>query len=617
MNVIHEVMKKNYLAILVLCLLCFAVYGRIVGHDFLTLWDDNYYVTENPHAWGFSWRNIRGAFTSFYTGNYAPVQILSYMADFTLWGLNPAGYLLTNIVIHCLNGLLLFRLLQRWYPERTVAFFAAALFLLHPLQVETVAWVSQRKSLLAIMFMLISWEQYCRYRESRAGNRLAYGVSLAAYVASLLAKSVTVVFPVILLIYDISVPHGEKRCRFREKIPFLLAALLVATVTFLAQKPEVGNGGRTAYHGGSPWVTLISMLPVFCRYLGMVVWPVNLSAHYGLPVHDRIDAAVIGAALLLVLVGLSGLFLWRRERRLGFWFFFFWLALLPVSQLVPLVTMMNDRYLYLPLVGVAVLGGSGLSRLVHSSAGRLAGPVTAVAAALVLVLASASYKRAGVWSDSITLFRDVVTKYPQSDIGWRYLADATQNAGRIAEARRIYEQALAYNPENQTALVGFGKLLTSMRKLDEADRHLRKLLQLNSEHAAGWAALGENLVKQGAYAEAAKAYRRALAIQPDAAPVYLLLGDVALLQGHFDEAREYLAKVEAISATIPEAAYRRACLEAQAGRTDVAFDWLEKAIQRGYHDFDAIYDNKELAPLWNNPRFTMILDTYFPGRVPR
>lgn len=605
------------LPLVFLLVVVFLVYSRILGHDFLTMWDDNYYVTENPHSWGISLQNIRGAFTTFYTGNYAPVQIISYMFDFTVWGLNPAGFLFTNIVIHSLNGLLFFRLLLRWYQDRVLALFAVALFLLHPVQVETVAWVSQRKNLLAVMFMLIAWEFYCRYRESMAGQgRIWYTVSLFTYTLSLLAKSVTVTFPLILLVYDLSFAGEGKRLRFKDKIPFLLIALLVAVITFLAQNPDVGNGGRTAYHGGSPWATLLSMLPIFCRYLGMLVWPGNLSAHYGLPVHGSIDIVVIGSTLLLAIVGLLGRVLWRSDRRKGFWFLFFWIALLPVSQIVPLVTIMNDRYLYLPILGFVVLAGSSYSQLLNIGSRRLALPIHVVSMALLVVLAIVSFNRTSVWSDSITLFRDVVSKYPESDIGWRSLADATQQTGRIVEARRIYEQALTYNPNNQTVLVGLGKLLTSMNKLDEADVHLRTLLSINPEHAAGWVAMGENLAKKGEYGEAEKACLRALAIQPNAVQIFLLLSNISLHQGRYDKARYYLEKMETKNPNNPEVAYRRACLEAQAGEENDALDWLEKAIQRGYHNVDAIYDNKELSTIWNNPRFPMLLEKYFPGKVP-
>lgn len=604
--------------LLLLCAACFAVYARILGHDFVTIWDDNFYVTDNPDAWGFSWLNIKGAFTSFYTGNYAPVQILSYMLDYTVWGLNPAGYLLTNILVHVGNGLLFFRILARCGQEKIVALSATALFLLHPLQVETVAWVSQRKSLLAILFMLVSWEFYCRWRESPAESRLRfYVLSLGAFILSLLSKSVTVVFPLALLLYDSSCTSSDKRWRLRDKLPFLAAALAVAAVTFIAQKPEVGSGGRTDYHGGSPWITLLSMLPVFCRYLGMLVWPLGLSADYAAPVHATPDLTVTAAFLLLLALAVAGWRLWRTNRPAAFWLLFFWLGLLPVSQIVPLVTMMNDRYLYLPLLGAAALFAMAAAKLRDRGGARYSGVVNALLVSIMAALALVSFNRTAVWRDSITLFRDVVSRYPHSDRGWRLYADATRNAGQITEAREIFARALTVNPDSQTAMAGLADLLNSTGKFEEAYSLLQKLLVLNPKHAAGWLALGDNLQKRKEYEKAEEAYLKVLEIQPTAVQTYQKLGDVALLQQRFAAGRTYFDTLEQKHPGSFTAAYRRACLEAQAGNRDDAFLWLEEAILRGFTDYDAIYDNRELESLWSSPRFMMILEQYFPGRLPR
>lgn len=610
--------RPNLLPLILLAVTVFAVYARILGHDFVTIWDDNFYVTDNPDAWGFSWINIKGAFTNFYTGNYAPVQILSYMLDFTVWGLNPAGYLLTNILLHVGNGLLFFRILSRCFQDRLITLTATALFLLHPLQVETVAWVSQRKSLLAILFMLVAWEFYCRWRESAAENRwISYAASLVVFIFSLLSKSATVVFPLVLILYDSSFVSSGRRLRLGDKIPFLVAALLVAVVTFIAQKPDVGSGGRTGYHGGSPWVTFLSMLPVFCRYLGMLFWPLDLSADYAAPVHNTPDLAVIASFLLLLLLTGFGWRLWKANRPAAFWYLFFWLGLLPVSQIVPLVTMMNDRYLYLPLLGATALFGMTAGWISERGGGKYARYVKATVLVVVSLAAVSSFNRAAVWRDSITLFRDVVTRYPHSDRGWRLYADANQNAGRINEARQIYDQALVANPASQTAMVGLADLLNSIGQLDEAYQLAQKLLVLNPGHAAGWLALGDNLQKQEDYSGAEQAYRKVLELQPTAYPTYQKLGDLAVLQRRFEQGRVYFDTLERVSPGSYTAAYRRACLEAQAGNQAEAFLWLEEAILRGFNDFTALYDSRELESLWNSPRFMMILEKYFPGRIPR
>ncbi len=610
-----HISRSSLLPLFCLLAVTFAVYGRILGHGFLQVWDDNAYVTNNPDAWGISWAHVRSAFSRYYVGNYAPVQILSYMLDYGLWGLRPGGFLLTNIVIHAANGMLLYRLLRRWYVDRCVPLCASALFLLHPVQVESVAWVSQRKNLLAIFFFLLAWEGYCRYREAPAGRgKWAYAASLVAFVLSLLAKSMTVVMPIVLVLFDLCFPGETRRVRFRDKVPYLIAAGIVGAVACISQRPELG-GGRTGYHGGTPWATFLTMLPVFCRYLGMLVWPANLSAEYAPTIHRHLDAAVAGAALLLTAIALAGWRLWRLDRRPVFWGALFWIGLLPVAQIVPLVTLMNDRYLYLPMIGAATLAGHGLSYLMNTGRGRYARLVATAAVMLVIVLSVVSFRRAGVWQNSLLLWNDAVSRYPASDRAWGILADAYRLRGDTAAVRSTYERALAYDPENPHALNGLGNLYTEQGEPEKGYAFLQRLLKSHPRHAVGWVSLGDNCLKRGDYPQAESAYKKALEIQPGAVSVYLLLGNLAVVRHRLDEARRYYRTAEGKGTNDPGSAYGLARVAALEDRRDAAFAWLEKALQRGYGAYDELYNNRELSALWGDPRFNYLLMQYFPDRV--
>ena len=154
----------RFTPLLVLLLAGLAIYGRMLGHDFLPTWDDAGYVLDNPDIRGFTIANLRAVFSRFYMGNYAPVQMLSYMLDYSIWGLRPWGYLLTNLLLHLANGLLFYHLVQRLEGDDSWAWLAALIFLVHPVQVESVAWVSQRKNLLAMLFSLLSFHGYLRFR---------------------------------------------------------------------------------------------------------------------------------------------------------------------------------------------------------------------------------------------------------------------------------------------------------------------------------------------------------------------------------------------------------------------------------------------------------------------
>ncbi len=600
------------LTVLLLTAVTFAVYWRILGHEFLWAWDDKLYVSENEVIRGISWQHIRQVFTSFYAGNYAPLQMLSYMLDYEIWGLAAGGYLFTNIVIHAANGTLLFILCRRWTGDLLAALAATTLFLLHPVQVETVAWISQRKNLLCMFFLLLSWEEYCRYRDPLTERKgLAYAASLSAFALSLLAKSVSVIFPLILLFYDVCFSGYDRRPRWKDKIPFFAAAAVITAVAMYSVDPEYGGSSRTV-HGGSRLATFYTMLPVFCQYLGMLVWPTGLSADYAPFIHTSIDAGVIGAALLLAATVFAGILLFRKDRRLGFWILFFWIALLPLSQIVPLASMINDRYLYIPFIGVAVLSGAGIAKLRDRFWPHHRVLFCTLLAPLVLLLAMASHERAGVWRNSMTLFSDAVKKVPNSTKAWDYLVIAYKRyyATPASQSRDLHASDA---PPVQLDLVN---KYASLGDSEKEYLILQQLLKLYPKNPVGWARLGENRLDNRDFQAAEQAYQKAHSLQPEAMYVVIQLGNLAAIQKRFDLARDYYGKAEAKGWKSPEIAYQLACVESMAGRREASLYWLEKALQRGYRDYNNLVNNEELANISNDPNFDYLLQSFFqaPGR---
>lgn len=331
----------NLLPLLVLFAATVAVYGRILCHDFVLSWDDYYYVASNEAIKAISWQNIRTVFSSYFVGNYAPVQMLSYMLDHSLWGLKAGGFLFTNILLHYLNGLLVYRLFYRFHASITMAVCGAAIFLLHPIQVETVAWVSQRKTLLAMAFFLLAWELYCRYRQKITAAKTEYTLALLAFAVAGLCKSVVVILPLVLLLDDLCSAFSSNRRRLLDKLPFFVIAAAIAWLAILSQQPDTitwggaAGGGMSAYHGGSHYATFLTMVTVLLRYIWLIVWPLKLSALYDHTVYTVINSQVVGAALILATLVIFSMVLFRQNRRAGFWPLFFLTALLPVSQIIP------------------------------------------------------------------------------------------------------------------------------------------------------------------------------------------------------------------------------------------------------------------------------------------
>lgn len=586
-----------------------AVYGRIIGYDFQHFYDDNWWVIYDEFIRGFSWNHIRTAFSSNAMGLYMPMQRLSYMLDYSLWGLNSSGFHFSNIILHLINGLLVYRLLIDLYRERLPALFAAAIFLIHPVQVETVAWITQRRTLLCMLFFLLAWEFYRRYCETAKERRWpAYGASVAFFLLALLSKSIAVILPVVLILYDICFLEKGRRIRIADKIPYVLTATVVV-VMLLVYQSEPGGARVSSYYGGSPLATFYTMLTVYCRYLGMLIWPSHLSVVYAPQIRYEIDVWVGLSALLLSVVLLAGVKLFSVDRRRGLWVIFFFVGLLPVSQIVPIISLMNDRYLYFPLVGVAALAGFGAERLLQFFRGRrwlLAGTVLALP---VLVLSAVSFERAAVWQNSLTLFTDAIKKEPKSDKAWEILGDVYQDSGKMDAACQAYERAVLLNSTNPDIMQRLGELYTNLDELDKGYSYLSRLVAARPDFVTGWASLGNNYLKRGDYGNAERAYLRAQELQPDAMQVVTLLGNLARIRERFDQARTLYMQVESKGWNQPETAYHLACVEAMAGRSEEALAWLEKALQRGLKGNDKFYDG-QLSSIWEEPRFKDLLQQW-------
>jgi Flp pilus assembly protein TadD len=606
--------RRHALPLLLLLVATAVAYGRILGHSFLD-WDDTAYVTDIDAIRGFTWRHVRTVFSSYYVGNYAPVQMLSYMLDYTLWGMWAGGFLLSNLLIHAANGILVYRLLLRWVTAPLPAAIGAALFLLHPVQVETVAWVSQRKNLLAMFFFLLAWEGYCRYRAAAPGNgkRLYLG-SVFAYVLALLAKSVTVVFPLVLLLDDYFSGDARQRRRLRDKIPYLLAAVGCVAIALHSQGAEF-DGGKVAAteYAGDRLGTLLLMLPIFCRYLGMLVWPAHLSADYAPVVHQHLDPVVIGCGLLLLVLGGVGFRLGRAHRPIGFFLLLFWVGILPVSQIVPLTTLMNDRYLYFPLLGAAGVVAAAVQLAQHRS-GRTRGLIAGLCITGLLALAVVTYQRAGVWKNTLTLWADAVAKTPGSSRAWGSLGAAHAGARQWDAAQKAYGRGLALNPANDQILYNWGSLSLGLGDFEQATTLISQLLAGNPNHIRGLVAMGDILVNRLNFIDAERHYQAAYRLQPTSAQILAKLGNLAFLEERFDQARNYYVQAEQQAEQDPDLAYQLTCVEAITGQTDAAFHWLEQALRRGYDNGHELRSNRELQPLWADPRFEQLLQRYLPGQ---
>jgi hypothetical protein len=572
------IVKTHAVPLLLLLLFTTVTYSEVLSHTFLVSWDDPGYITQNPAIQGFTWHNLKLAFTSQFVSNYAPVQIVSYMLDYTFWGLKPFGFLLANLFYHFLSAVLLYFILVRLGFWKWGALLGTLLFLVHPVQVESVAWGAQRKNLLAMLFYLLAFHAWLNYRNQTGARAWKWYVSAVVFcVLSLLSKSVAIIFPLMLILYDMM--HPPYRLRFRDhadKIPFLVAAFAVGIITVIIQGSEA-SGGRAGYPDNALIVLPMTMLPVLTGYLRMLVWPdpSSLCAIYTIPTKYRIDWEIVFAfAVLVSLIGI-GVWLYRKSRSGFFWYSLFFIGLLPVSQIIPIVTRMNDRYLYFPMLGIA-----GLICYISSEfRDRIQSDVfkkVAVSCSIVVVvmLSLLSHVRGRVWKDTITLFSDMTAKVPNQYITWDGLAEGYRAAGDLEKALQYYEMASKHGFLREIESYHLAQIYLERGDYEKAYNHIWGLLLKSSKsgNKDGHLLMGEYYYLTEAYLEAEKQLLIYLEAVPNSHKALFTLGKVYYMMGDTVSAKRLILRARESGGETAELLYALRCLAADKECDSIELD---------------------------------------------
>lgn len=544
---------------LVPLLLAAALYGRTAAFSFVTL-DDPAYLAKHPVVSrgltaGGAAAVLSGSGS--FEGRLHPVTLLSHMAAVEIFGLEPAGHHLVNVLLHGANGALLYLVLLSLTgaPWRSLA--AASLFVVHPLNVEAVAWVSERKGLLCALFLLLSLRDWAAW--ARSGRRGAYARSLAFFALSLLSKPSSIFLPLALLLLDAwplrrlrppsAAPAAGKegatpfpavslRTALSEKVPFLLLSAAFAVLTLAAARGSVADAESFPLS-----LRLGNALLSVPRYLGKLLLPSGLSPIYPHPAEwpGGIPAALLaGAALLVAAVAFAA---WReRSRRphLAFGLSFFLVALLPVLGFFQAgFQAMADRYAYIPMWGILVALAWEGGDLVERRPALLR-PVAAASVAAAALLAAASFVQSGHWRDGGTLFARVLAVEPGSATARSAVGNGLVIAGRPAEALPHLYEALRIRPLYPEAWFELGTALDPLGRKEEANAAFRRALELRPDPEA-WSGVsaynfGSVLLRLGRGAEAVGFLRRAVEQRPDDATAWNNYGNALFGQGRGEEA---------------------------------------------------------------------------------
>jgi hypothetical protein len=412
----------------------------ILHHGFLVVaFDDDAFILDNPYTHALTWQNVWACLTRFYLYDYLPLPMLSYLVEYPFWGLAPAGYHAVNLILHITASVLVFRLAAQLLGRRA-GWFAGLLFALHPVQVGPVAVIAQRKTLLATLFVVAALLAYHRYRQ---GSRAAFPLAVLLYLGACASKSSVVTFPLLLIAYDFW--FHRQSIQPAATLPFF--ALAAGTVA-LSMASKLGTEVVKGPHGGSYLVNWLAMSRVLWEYLAALVLPLNLSPSYYY--HRRAALGVLNwvAAAGLVVVVASTL-RWRLRYPLtAFFLTWFFVSLLPVSNLIPIAVLRNDAYLYLPMVGFAMWGGAVLARAGGPSARRWLRPLPYVVIVLLAVLARGY---TDVWRNDVTAWTRVLDRHPDAGKAHYMLAAAYARRNDPEPARRLAMRAVELDPSLDVA----------------------------------------------------------------------------------------------------------------------------------------------------------------------
>ena len=495
-------------------LLTALVFGNSLFNNFV--YDDKVFVVHNPQIRQLS--NAGGFFVSAkaYAGArdffiYRPLAALSYAWDYFCWGLNPAGFHLTNILLHILNVLLVYLLGSRLLRERGGALLMAALFAIHPAQAETVSWIAARSNLLCLLFFLLALLCYIKY------SRRNYGLALLFFILSLLAKETAVIFVGVIWLYDyyyvLKVDKAKAVNAWWSYLPYL-----VATALYLVLRTAVlGRMSQRSWWGGSLYATALTMGNSFWHYLTILVLPLRLSVDYVLNVtHNFSDPRVVAGWLAAIGLFILALTVSRRHKEAAFGLFWFLLALLPVSNIIPLEALVAERFLYFPLIGFSMCAAAIVTVPWEQKWSRNLAWV--LITALLMAYGFRTYQRNKDWRNDYTLWASTVKTSPESPRAHFALGDVYYQRGEYLLAIDQYQEALQLNPQVAELYNALGLAYEEVPDYSLASGAYRQGLKVPAlapeTKSSLWINLGNVYCRMGAFDQARTAYQKVLDLDP-------------------------------------------------------------------------------------------------------
>ncbi len=512
-------MRKELVVVLCLAALTLAAFRPVLDNGFVN-YDDDAYVYANPHvSSGLTLSTARWAFITTHAANWHPLTWLSHALDVSLFGMNPHAHHLVSLLLHIASVVLLFLVLTGLTRSPWRSALVAALFAVHPLHVESVAWISERKDVLSTLLMFLAMLAYAQYVRGRGKNpptpvwtcRMSYALVVVLLALGLMAKQMLVTLPFVLLLIDWW-PLGRLPALRSallaawEKAPLFALSAAASAAVVAAQRA----GGAVHPLSSIPFGVRAANAVVSCAvYMRKAIWPSNLTVYYPHPMDSLPVWQIVGSAGLVASISVVACLQRRNRPYLLVGWLWYLVTLAPVIGLVQVGSQaMADRYTYVPLVGLFIAVTWLVADLMRPKA------AAAAAVAVIIVLSVLTWHQARTWQNSRTLFSHALSVTRDNDVAHNNLANALREDGETEEAIDHYLAALKITPNDDKVEKNLGLALASIGRYAEAEAHMRRGLAIMPRDARACEVMGEILMAQGKHARAAEAYRSALRLDP-------------------------------------------------------------------------------------------------------
>jgi len=584
-----------------------AAYSPVVRNDFIEL-DDYQYVVENPHVvTGLNGENVRWAFRTGYASNWHPLTWLSHMLDVQLFGLNPARHHLISLLFHLANTLLVFLVLKRMTASTWRSGFVAALFGLHPLHVESVAWVAERKDVLSTLFFWLTLWAYARYARGRSSveapssetskpspatrrSSFDYWLALIFFALGLMSKPMLVTLPFVLLLLDFwplrrlqfstagsrglgNLDRGRIQRCLLEKVPFLTLAVASSVITFLVQE----KGHSVSGIEGLPMESrLANAAASYLKYLGKTFWPVDLAIFYPhpdlkYPLSNQWPEWQIGlAGLALLAVSVMALLRWRREPWLVTGWFWFLGTLVPVIGIIQVGGQaMADRYTYIPLLGIFICAVWGLADLLREGVLQRAF-VGTIGTAIIAACAVTTFHQVRFWRNNRTVSEHALAVTTHNPVAEYSLGKDLGQQGNYDQAIQHFRAAIESDPVYGEAYYCIGLSLSAQGKVADAIEQFQAAVRVKPWYAEAHNSLGAMYWQLGRRVEAMSEYQEALRLKPENPQTHYNLGTALAAEGKVNDAANHFAEAARLRPDYPEARTHLAEMFIKEGKLDAA-----------------------------------------------